>query len=181
MKQPFASAARLRGDGPILLAASEPTVRPGHRHLGSSTAIRENPSGRRTACLSFLADRLRPAGATRSRLGFRRPDHAPERDEQLSGERHDHLRPPRGGRTFCPRAVPPGERTVKTSRARPIICRDCWMTGKLDRLQSAHAQRLPVKQRADIRRDDRSPFQRFTTQKTRLNSTLKSKHVISGK
>ena len=27
----------------------------------------------------------------------------------------------------------------------------------------------------------RSPFQRFTTQKTRLNTTLKSKHVISGK
>jgi hypothetical protein len=73
MKQPFASAARLRGDGPILLAASEPTVCPGHRHLGSSTAIRENPSGRRTACSSFLADRLSPAAATRTRPGFRRP------------------------------------------------------------------------------------------------------------
>src|ERR1700728_3339880 len=58
----IASAARLRGEGPILLAASEPTVRPGHRRLGSSTAIRENPSGRRTACSSFLAERLRPAG-----------------------------------------------------------------------------------------------------------------------
>src|SRR5208283_5604646 len=61
MKQPFASAARLRGGGPILLAASEPTVRPGHRHLGSSTTSRENPSGRRTACSGFLADLLRPA------------------------------------------------------------------------------------------------------------------------
>src|ERR1700677_1646416 len=58
MKQPFASAARLRGDAPILLAALEPTVRPGQRHLGSSTAIRGNPSGRRTACSGFLADRL---------------------------------------------------------------------------------------------------------------------------
>jgi hypothetical protein len=110
MKQPFASAARLRGDAPILLAALEPTVRPGQRHLGSSTAIRENPSGGRTACLSFLASgRLaqREAG-----WDFADRDHAPERDEQLSRERHDHLRPPRGGRTFCPRAVPLGERTV---------------------------------------------------------------------
>ena len=28
---------------------------------------------------------------------------------------------------------------------------------------------------------NKSPFQRFTTQKTRLNSTLTSNHVISGK
>ena len=67
--EPRASPQRARrGNAPILLAALEPTVRAGQRYLGSSTAIRENPSGRRTACLSFLADRLRPADATRAIL-----------------------------------------------------------------------------------------------------------------
>src|ERR1700722_15200012 len=46
------------------------------------TAIRENPSGRRTACLSFLADRLSPAGATRSRRDLADRDHAPERERR---------------------------------------------------------------------------------------------------
>jgi len=73
MKQPFASAARLRGDGPILLAASEPTVRPGHRHLGSSTG-HSGKSERTPNCLfEFLVTGSGRLPQTRSRPGFRRP------------------------------------------------------------------------------------------------------------
>ena len=37
MKQPFASAVRLRGGGPILDTASKPWLCSGHHHLGSSS------------------------------------------------------------------------------------------------------------------------------------------------
>jgi hypothetical protein len=38
MKQSFASTARLRGDGPILITAWRPCSYSGFRHLGSSSA-----------------------------------------------------------------------------------------------------------------------------------------------
>jgi hypothetical protein len=75
MKQSFASAAKLRGGGPILPTASKPWSCSGHRHLGSSsTACRESAARRRDYVLPHLDDQtvLRPPAATRRRPGFRR-------------------------------------------------------------------------------------------------------------
>ena len=75
MKQSFASAARLRGDGPILPTASKPWSCSGHRHLGSSsTACHEKRD--RTSNRGVSTPRrpklLRPPAAMQRQPGFRR-------------------------------------------------------------------------------------------------------------
>ena len=53
------------------------------------------------------------------------------------------------------------------------------MTGKLNRREYEHAStNCPY---GDFGAMNQSQRQRFTTQKTRLKSTLSSKHVITGK
>ena len=104
MKQPFASAARLRGGGPILTTGIGPCSGSGHRHLGSSSAAAssESPAGARNCVLSSLLGRsgCRPQhDALRDLAGG---DHAPECDEQLAGEGDDHRRLARALRTLGP-------------------------------------------------------------------------------
>ena len=76
MKQSFASAARLRGGGPILTNGSMTMFRLGSPppRIVSGQLGRTNPAGRaETLCLRSLSVRLvRPRRATRRRAGLRR-------------------------------------------------------------------------------------------------------------
>ena len=94
MKQTFASGARLRGGRPILPTASKPGRSSGHRHLGSVlTAKRNVVTGRQKTCLLLNLSSCSYSRSQRDTArGFADRHHPPERDQQLSGERHDHRR-----------------------------------------------------------------------------------------
>ena len=113
MKQPCASAARLRGGGPILISAWKPCRYSGHRHLGPlSTPYRRSAAGRR---IRMCLLRLRRSGrwpqhdAVRTLTGG---DHAPQGDEQLSGEGDDHGGLARALGAAGPRPIPLRERAL---------------------------------------------------------------------
>lgn len=95
MKQAFASGARLRSGRPILPTASKPGRSSGHRHLGSAlTACRNVVTGRQRTCLLWTYWSCCSHSRSQHDTGrdFADCHHAPERDQQLSGERHDHRR-----------------------------------------------------------------------------------------
>ncbi len=94
MKQSFASAAWLRGGGPILNAARRPCRYAGCHHLGSLSVARYAVMAGTEFCLVMLI-----AVGPSARLAQHDPlwdlakgDHAPQRDEQLASEGDDHLR-----------------------------------------------------------------------------------------
>ena len=92
MKQTFASGARLRSGRPILPTASKPGRSSGHRHLGSAlTACRNVVTGRqrRVSCWTSCSHSRSQHDTS---WDFADCHQAPERDQQLSGERHDHRR-----------------------------------------------------------------------------------------
>jgi len=105
MKQSFASAARLRGAAPSSIRhRSQVSVRV-NRPLGSSsTARRDSAIGRRTK--HFRPTRSGCLAQRDACWDFASGDHAPERDEQLPCERHNHCRLARALRTLGPRPVP---------------------------------------------------------------------------
>jgi hypothetical protein len=57
MMQPCASAAKLRGGGPILRSGFEARGNSGHRHLGSSLEADDNPVVRLRNLFCFLSSR----------------------------------------------------------------------------------------------------------------------------
>jgi len=96
MKQSFASAAWLRGGGPILNAACQPCSYAGCRHLGSLSVARYAVMAGTEFCLVMLIVLGPSAGLAQHDplWDFAKGDHAPQRDEQLAGEGDDHLRLP---------------------------------------------------------------------------------------
>ena len=105
MKQPSASAARLRGGGPILWTAWRPCDYSGHRHLGSSSTAQiagvESPG-----CAVFLQRRSGWLSEHDTLRHFAGGDHAPERDEQFACQGDDHLRLARALDTLGPGSEP---------------------------------------------------------------------------
>src|ERR671911_1063988 len=133
MKQSFASAARLRGDGPILPTASKPWSCSGHRHLGSSSTACHEKRDRTSNRVFLLLDDPSRSGRRpqcNASRDFAGRDHAPQRDEQFAGERHDHRCFARALRTLGPPPVPLRERAVLLEPQEP--------PGKLDQA-TAHA------------------------------------------
>ena len=109
MKQSFASAARLRGGGPILPTASKPWSCSGHRHLGSLlTASRESAIGRQSYAFALLDHQPRSGRRPQHNADrdFAGHDQAPQRDQQFPSECHDHRRLAHALRAFGPRPIP---------------------------------------------------------------------------
>ena len=97
MKQSFASAARLRGSGPILMYGSMTMLRLGSPppRIVSGQPGRTNHARRAEMvylrslfCWLGWSDRLPQHDAVRDFAGG---DHAPERDQQFASKSDDHL------------------------------------------------------------------------------------------
>src|SRR3982751_3547758 len=99
MMQSCASAAKLRGGGPILENGVKPWPASGDRHLGSSSETDDGLfAGFRALVLPASSLRPRPPFARvlpsrcwqdKGSWHLARGHHAPQRDEQLSRQRHD--------------------------------------------------------------------------------------------
>jgi len=84
MKQSFASAAWLRGGGPILITACKPCSYAGCRHLGPSSVARYVIMAGTETCLVML-NAVGPSGGLAQHdplRDFAEGDHAPQRDER---------------------------------------------------------------------------------------------------
>jgi hypothetical protein len=85
-------AAKLRGGGPILQnGLGTMGVRPGHRHLGSSSAVPSPGLPKWLSCCPshcVLCSRCRTQDDAPRQLARR--NEVPESDEQLARQRHDH-------------------------------------------------------------------------------------------
>ena len=122
MKQSFASAARLRGGGPILTNGIEDHV----PARVTATSDRHRPAGAKArrapklVCLrSSLTWPVRPLPQHDAVRDFAGGDHAPERDEQLAGERDDHRRLARALGALGPGPEPLRQRAVLLKHEEP--------------------------------------------------------------